>query len=174
MIEIWKDIEGFEGLYQVSNFGRVKSLKREIVRKDQVITLKEKILKFSIRKGGYLMTRLYNGTGKQFSFYIHVLVARSFVVNSKNKPEVNHIDNDPSNNHSSNLEWVTHSENIKHSFKYGNSNNKGENHPSVKLTDEEVKQLRRLDKTMSYKKLGELFGVSGSYACMLCKNKSRI
>ena len=98
MKEIWKDIKGYEGLYQVSNLGRVK----------RVTT--GRVLKQFPNKQGYLLVSLCK-TGKQKSFAIHRLVAQAFILKPENKPEVNHIDEDKTNNMVSNLEWCTRVEN---------------------------------------------------------------
>lgn len=103
MDEVWKDIKGYEGLYQVSNLGRVKRLKGKYMSK-------ERILKQFPNKHGYLLVSLCK-TGKQKSFAVHRLVALQFIPKVKNKPEVNHIDEDKTNNMSSNLEWCTRVEN---------------------------------------------------------------
>ena len=105
MEEIWKDIKGYEGLYQISNFGRVKSfLKR-----------KERILKAGASGDGYLAVFLY-GLDKSKLLKVHRLVAMAFIQNKENKPEVNHKDGNLNNNHVDNLEWVTSSENKRHSY----------------------------------------------------------
>ena len=106
MQEIWKDIEGYEGLYQVSNKGRVKSLSRLVVRvgKPNYIT-KEKILKCSELKGtGYPAVKL--GSNNNFkSMLVHRLVAQAFIPNPDNLPQVNHKDEIRTNNCVDNLEW---------------------------------------------------------------------
>lgn len=106
-MEIWKDIIGYEGLYQVSNMGRVKSLERN----DYCCHHRtEKILKERNRnKKGYKMVALYKGNKKEFS--IHRLVAQAFIPNPENKPCIDHIDTNPSNNRVENLRWVTAKEN---------------------------------------------------------------
>jgi len=112
--EIWKDIKGFEGLYQVSNLGRVKSLERETIRKDgSKLPIKERILK--PQKGlGYLRVALCKGSGKGKLFFVHRLVCEAFHENTENKPCVNHIDENKINNVASNLEWCTYKENLNH------------------------------------------------------------
>ena len=114
-MEIWKDIVGYEGLYEVSNFGRVKSLKGH-----------EKILKPANNGNGYLFVYLWkNGKGKQS--YIHRLVATAFISNPLNKPCINHIDCNPQNNNVDNLEWVTQRENIQYAYKLGRKKSGFEN-----------------------------------------------
>lgn len=109
MIEIWKDIEGYEGLYQVSNLGRVKSLydgRRKIFR--------EKILKSrKIGKSGYLAVVLYKN-GEMKATLVHRLVGKAFVLGWFEGAVINHIDHNPSNNVSSNLEWITQKDNCSH------------------------------------------------------------
>ena len=117
--EIWKDIKGYEGLYQVSNLGRIKSLERKSKTKGNVEYIKkEKVLKERFSHG-YVSVILYkNGTKKNFR--VHRLVAKAFLVNPKNLPQINHINFNRSDNRIENLEWVTAKENIQHNFKNGN------------------------------------------------------
>ena len=119
MEEIWKDIENYEGLYQVSNLGRVKSLPRKrITPTGWPYLSKEKILTPKLRKDGYLEISLYT-KGKSKSYFIHRLVAQAFIPNTESKPQVNHIDGDKTNNQVNNLEWATREENMQHAFKTG-------------------------------------------------------
>lgn len=109
--EIWKDIEGFNGRYQVSNFGRVRSNDMTVVRKDGITyQQKGKILSQADNGNGYQHIGLSMG-GKQKYFGVHILVAKAFVPNPYNKPEVGHKDETRDNNHADNLEWVTSKEN---------------------------------------------------------------
>ena len=119
MEEIWKDIKGFEDKYQVSNLGRIKSLK------DKNGKYREKILKQCITQKGYLSIYL-SLESKKYTYTIHRLVAQTFIPNTENKPQVNHIDGNKSNNIVSNLEWCTNSENQKHAWEHGLSVNKGQ------------------------------------------------
>jgi len=102
--EIWKDVVGYENLYQVSNFGRVKSLKRKVKSRHKILSKKkESILTNSLISGGYLRCFIFKNNTKTM-FLIHRLVALNFIPNPKNKPEVNHIDGNPANNNLYNLE----------------------------------------------------------------------
>lgn len=125
--EIWKDINGYEGLYQVSNFGRVKSLARiRKTRKDsngkqgsyqyKGCILKQKNRKTNVKSLEYYQVTLSkNGTQKMFS--PHRLVAEAFIPNPNNKPYVNHIDGNGKNNNVDNLEWTTNRENQNHAVR---------------------------------------------------------
>ena len=101
--EIWKPIEGYNGLYQVSNMGRVKSLGNNKTRK-------EKILKLHSDKDGYLKVQLHK-EGKKKNYLIHRLVAQAFIDNPNNLPQVNHKDEDKTNNCAENLEYCDSSYN---------------------------------------------------------------
>ena len=114
-LEVWKDIKGYEGLYQVSNLGRVKSLERIIIKKNgKKQTIRERILKPKTEWNGYLRITLANGSGKKKSFFVHRIVCEAFHENPEDKPCVNHIDENKTNNVASNLEWCTVTENINH------------------------------------------------------------
>lgn len=119
MNEIWKDIEGYEGLYQVSNLGRVKSLERVVLRGNgRTLKVRERILKSAIQGTGYERIYLHD-EGVKRGFYAHRLVAQAFLYRKDGADEVNHKDGNKLNNESSNLEWVTGDENIDHAFKEG-------------------------------------------------------
>ena len=113
--EIWKDIKGYEGLYQVSNMGRVKSLGRTVsIKNGFKRAVRERILRPCTDGSGYLVVNFYNGSGKMKKFSVHRLVCETFHENIKNKPCVNHIDENKTNNTASNLEWCTIAENNNH------------------------------------------------------------
>ena len=104
MEEIWKDIKGYEGKYQVSNYGNVKSLNYRR-------TGNEKLMKPTLQNNGYLCVNLY----KPLKLYlIHRLVADAFIQNPDNLPCVNHKDENPTNNHVDNLEWCTYEYNLNY------------------------------------------------------------
>lgn len=114
MSEEWRDVVGYEGLYQVSDQGRVKSLERKVRhwRGGERIQ-KERILKQNAVYGGYLIVRLSDG-GKSKTLKVHRLVCEAFHDNPDNKSDVNHINEDKTDNRSCNLEWCTRKENCNH------------------------------------------------------------
>ena len=107
--EIWKDILGFEGIYQISNLGRVKSLGRYSVQKHWI---DEKILNVFYKKYGYADVSLYLD-GKRVHKYVHKLVAEAFLPNPNNLPEVDHKNRNPKDNRVENLRWCTHKGNYE-------------------------------------------------------------
>ena len=113
MAEIWKDIPGFEGLYQVSNCGRVKATKKWNVNCRSFID-DERILKPTDNGHGYMIVGLRKNT-KKHNRYVHRLVAQAFVDNPLNRKVVNHKDYDKGNNNADNLEWCTQKENVEYS-----------------------------------------------------------
>lgn len=117
--EIWKDIKGYEGIYQVSSFGRVKSLDRYVTRKNGAIQFyPSKILTICYNKRVNIYEVHLRKNNKRKCLKIHRLVADTFVYNDDptNKTTVNHIDGDRNNNKADNLEWVSYSENEKHAY----------------------------------------------------------
>lgn len=132
MQEIWKDVIGYEGLYQVSNTGKIKSLSRLIKSGPNGRTRKlpEQYMKLPNTKFGYVCVPLRNGK-KQKRIFVHRLVADAFIPNLDNKPCVNHIDCNTKNNCAANLEWCTHKENTNHAM---------QNH----LLDNALKKLKKI------------------------------
>ena len=121
MKEIWKDVKGYEGFYQVSNLGRVKKLSYTIINSNgKCVHYKEHFVICNIAKMGYYMfdLRIYNKKRKRV--YLHRIIAEAFIHNPNNLPCINHKDENKLNNNIDNLEWCTYQYNII----YGNSRKK--------------------------------------------------
>lgn len=116
MAEIWKDIQGYEGLYQVSNLGRIKSLERVVSFGKQRRLVKEKIRVQKYDKKGYCTVTL-SKDNKIKHAKVHRVVAEAFIPNPLGLKEINHIDENKENNCVDNLEWCTHYENVMHGTK---------------------------------------------------------
>lgn len=116
--ETWKDVMLFEGKYQVSDQGRIKSMARKVKFGNGGIRVDLERIKSTRVKKGYVYVKLSNG-GKVTTFLVHRLVAIHFLETSGDRRHVNHIDFDGTNNKVSNLEWVTRSENTLHSVRHG-------------------------------------------------------
>jgi len=139
--EIWKDIDGYEGLYQVSNIGRVRSLPRTVPDGGR---RKGMIMKPHI-SNNYIHIGLYDRASKKNkSQIVHRLIAKTFIPNPLNKPQVNHINGIKHDNRVENLEWVTNAENMQHAFKTGLINNNGELGTKSKLTNNQVLKIREM------------------------------
>ena len=127
-METWKDIAGYEGLYKVSSYGRIKSFRKDKVNGDIMKQIES-------HKGYYEVSFRVKGQRKKFK--VHRLVAIAFIPNKYNKPLINHKDGNKKNNNIDNLEWVTHSENVKHAYDNGfKSKLYGELNPNVKMKGE--------------------------------------
>jgi hypothetical protein len=160
--EIWLDVNGYEGLYKISNSGRVWSVKRKMFRS------------LFVGKDGYLRVH-FNVPGKRKHFLIHRLVAYHFIGNPSNETfEVNHIDGNKRNNHWENLEWCTRSENLKHAFLLGLKDAKGESHPRSKLSEKQVREIRiRKENGSMGIELAKEYGVSASVISAIVTRKNR-
>ena len=171
-IEVWKDIKEYEGHYQVSNIGRIKSLNRIMeVRKGVPQSKKEIILKTFKNKDGYIKHKL-SLNGKEKSFAAHRLVAEAFLENPQNKLEVNHINGIKDDNRIDNLEWCTRSENIIHALKTNlKIPQKGSVHGMSKLTEKEVLEIRIIGRGKSLKEIGKMYNVHQSLISLILLNK---
>ena len=139
--EIWKPITGYEGIYEVSNCGRIKRVKAG--KRTRV----GYILKGAPNPDGYLIVTLYkNKTPKRFK--VHKLVMALFNPPMPSpKHEINHINTNRADNHAENLEWLTHAENIKHSVSLGKYRRKSETSSGAKLNWAKVREIRELVKS---------------------------
>ena len=161
-MEIWKSIKGYEGLYEVSNFGNVKSLERQVLGRLSSYTrsVKERILKLKTSNYGYLEVSLHK-EGKLSTKRVNRLVAIAFINNVNNYSQVNHIDGNKLNNNIDNLEWVNNSMNQIHAHKTGLKRSlKGENSNRAILTNEKVLDMKNKYKNGSkIKDLHKEFGI---------------
>ena len=142
--EIWKDVQGYEGLYQVSNLGSIKSLGRFVDKLKCHYWQEEKILKLRKRVDGYLNVIL-SKKGKTKTFSVHRLVAMTFISNPENKPEVDHINAIKTDNSVNNLRWASHKENMNNSLTIAflSISKLGENNPlyGKKLSEETKRKI---------------------------------
>ena len=162
MKEIWKDVKDFEGCYQVSNLGNVKSFQRSFPA----------ILKPRTNKYGYRVV-ICSSKDNRKSFLIHRLVALAFIENPKGKRCVNHKDCDKTNNKLENLEWSTYSENNKHAYDNGlHKNMNGSMNNNNKLSEGDVLAIRWLFKgKFSNKYIADIFGVNPVNVSDIKRNK---
>lgn len=167
--EEWKDIEGYEGFYQISNFGRVKSF---------VVTKKGRIRK-GVPALGYPQVQLKGyGNGTFETGKIHRLVALAFIPNPDNLPEVNHIKGNRGDCRAWRLEWSTASDNMKHAYRVlGKKNNlenqKGEGHYNAKFKKDDILKIRQLakEKSHTYRQLAEIYNTSKSVIYKIISKK---
>jgi hypothetical protein len=163
-MEIWKDIEGYEGLYKVSNTGKVLGVKRE-----KELTQHE-------NHRGYLKVSLQKD-GKRKNELVHRLVAKAFLENTEELPQVNHKDGTKTNNHVENLEWSSQSENMKHAVEKGLLvRPKGESCYNAKLTNEDAQAIREryAEGGTSHRKLAKEFGVSAGVVHNILSGRSYV
>ena len=173
--EVWKPIPEYEGIYEVSNMGRVRSITRRIFCNNGKSYIQNgQIIKPCLQTNGYLFVGLHNkGIMKQYR--IHRLVAEAFLTNSDNKLEVNHIDRNKTNNKSVNLEWVDHKENMAH----GKSTTLHINKKiawNKKLTIKEARKIRKEylpnDRKYSTRALARKYGVSPNVIAKIIRNET--
>lgn len=172
--EVWKDIKGYEGLYQISNLGKIKSLGRYYhsgmynkVKKYQ----KENIRKTEKLKNGYIKVTLCNN-GKLKGYLVHRLVAEAFIPNPSNLLQINHKDENKENNNANNLEWCS----SKYNMNYGNRNEKARL-SITKLKGKKVEQYDLDDnfikEYLSINSASKQFGHKGDNIRCCCKGKQK-
>ena len=171
--EKWKFIKGFDKNYQVSSYGKIKTMNRPVYRKSGKIhyIVKEKILKCYLSTSGYIATSL-RLNDKETKLYIHRIVASHFVPEIFGKTHVNHKDGNKLNNNADNLEWVTPKENIEHAIRSGLLNNKGHNHGLSKLTDREILFIRNDYPSLSNKEVALIYSIHYMHVSKIRNNKT--
>lgn len=163
MKEIWKPVVGYEGLYEISNKGRVKSLYKYKGTTQRILSPRD-------NQNGYhyLSVSLYKNKSSHHK-YIHRLVAQAFIPNPKKKSQINHIDNNTLNNNSQNLEWCTPKENSLHRKKYGRGASR-ERHGMSKLYEKDIIKIRK--SKLTQEKIASIYNVSRSNISMIKNNKT--
>ncbi len=140
--EIWKDVNGFEGYYAVSNTGKIKSIPRFIFNGKGYFKTKDKIIRPVFDSCGRQQAHLHKNNIRTTS-YVHRIVGKAFIPNPDNLPQINHIDGNKINNHVNNLEWCDNLYNQRHSWAIGlRKPNLGEKSGTCKLTTEDVLAIR--------------------------------
>lgn len=167
-MEIWKDIFGWEGYYQVSDTGRVRSLDRTVPRGGGRMTIVGKMTTLSELKdgSGRLVVRLQRGNS-QVTRYVHELVAKTFIGPRPDKNEIHHIDENVKNNKLGNLTYIDYADHRRYHYS-------GERAARGKLTSEQVLEMRRLYSCGEYsvRKLSRMFGIAYSSARMVVNRSS--
>lgn len=165
-VEIWKPIKGYEGLYEISNLGRLKKLEKKWVAGKGSVRFAEESITLGILNshGYYTFDLCKNGNPKKTK--IHRLVAEHFLEKEINKKIVNHIDGDKSNNRATNLEWTTSKINNEHAYAVGLR--------KTKLTTVEIKEMRNFydDNLYTTYELAQLYGISQSNVWNIVKRKT--
>lgn len=154
-MEIWKDIKGHEGSYQVSNAGKVRSVLRTVKSRHGKRVADGMMIRPFVCHGYYRVKLRKDSL--QYKFYVHRLVAEAFVSNPHKKPIINHINGIKSDNRIENLEWVTNSENIRHAYDTGLRN---PNRPYRRFNNEQIIQIRLLANSMGLKLVASKFNTT--------------
>ena len=164
MKEIWKTIKGYEGIYQVSNLARVRSIDRAIKYSNGYSRVQKGItLKQHITHKGYLAVYLCDRQ-QNFHTSVHRLIALAFIPNPDSKTQVNHINGIKSDNRLVNLEWSTAKENMRHAFDTGLI--------KAKISNKEVRKARELHSDgLAVTKLSRMYNISQSYMSRILKGE---
>jgi len=161
-LEQWRDVAGYEGLYQVSNWGNVRRIKTVWGKEGFTV---RRVLRPGGKKDWYRMVIL-SSEDIQTAYLVHRLVATAFLGDPPSpKHQVNHKDGDKTNNHVDNLEWVTCSQNHLHSFDELGRRGRGATSPNAKLTVEEVQAIRASD--LPNVTIAKLYNVSASLVSLI-------
>ncbi len=182
--EVWKDVVGYEGIYQISNTGRVKSLARTVEywnpRWGCMVSrvIEEKLLTPCNNQFGYPVVHLRNSSkGKSHKLLVHRMMAIAFIPNPDSKPAINHMNGCKTDYNLGNLEWVTNKENTQHAIAMGLvvppknlSPMRGEGHWGSKLTVVQVKGIREMRNSgYTYKDIATVYGIHWVTVGKICR-----
>jgi hypothetical protein len=169
--EAWLPVSGWEGMYSVSNFGRVRSEARAVVYVNgKTQTVRERILRAATKKSGHKSVMFYRDA-KQKRLHVHRLVALAFI-GPQPSPlhEVAHNDGNPSNNARGNLRWATRSSNHMDKVAHG-THNRGDQHPNHKITDAQVRSIRA--DSRHAKTIADEYGITWQHVYGIKANSTR-
>lgn len=169
MEEIWKDIPGYEGYYQVSTLGRIRDVDRVITRSDgNIMTRSGKIRKLDTTTKKYPYIGLHKNN-KLATLVVHRLVARVFIPNPDNLPQINHKDGNKFNNHVDNLEWCTNQQNVLHAMRNGLA---GGTKRSCLTKEQAIEVKSLLNSGHRQCKIAERLGISSKWVHSISKGKT--
>lgn len=162
--EIWLPVIGYEGYYEVSDLGRVYSIRYGVIMFQSTKKVGNEYKSKTVK--------LQNGSGIK-GFGVHRLVGFAHIPNPENLPEIDHIDNDATNNIKSNLQWCTRADQIKWAYERGRDRRFGEKGSAAKLTNSQVSELRSKYKNgVRFMDLIKLYGISQTSLCSIIKNRT--
>lgn len=175
MNELWKDIPNYEGLYQASNMGNIRSLDKIVPKwnKPYKRKIKGRVLKKHKANGGYNVVALHKNKNQK-TYKVSRLIGITWKDNPDNKPEINHKNSIRTDDRAENIEWCTRSENVKHSYDKGNANQKGEKNAYSKLTKKKVLSIRDKYDSGKYSQieLSDMFNISKTTIHNVVKRKT--
>ena len=169
-IEIWKDIEGYEGIYEMSSYGRVRSLNRYVRHNNRPYHIKGRILK-NMKANGYYYVHLHRDDGTSQKYRVHRLVACSFIPNPDNLPQVNHKNENKEDNRVGNLEWVTAKQNCNHGTRNKRMGEALQIQPRCKEVEQLTLDYKHLNTYPSIKCAARLTGIDHTTISLCCRGK---